>query len=71
MNKIEIEQLGVLPEYQKNGIGSMLLEALETKAKEDGAVEIKVIVDIDNPNAKAVYEKIGLQTKQEVMKKQL
>lgn len=33
-------QFGVLPEYQNKGIGSLMMDIIETRAKKEGAIEI-------------------------------
>ncbi len=54
-----IQTIGVIPEAQGTGIGSMLLTALleEAVRRHDNVVTLEVRAD--NPRARAVYERFG------------
>jgi ribosomal-protein-alanine N-acetyltransferase len=54
-----IQTIGVVPEAQGTGIGSMLLTALLEDAVSRGEETVTLEVRADNPNAQAVYERFG------------
>jgi GNAT superfamily N-acetyltransferase len=51
--------LGVLPEFQRHGIGRMLMERVEKLAKERGADAIGLASGIRRTGAHEFYERIG------------
>lgn len=52
--------LAVLPEYQKRGIGTKLLQFAESKAKEQGFKKLTLLVSMENYNAIKFYEGFGM-----------
>jgi ribosomal-protein-alanine N-acetyltransferase len=54
-----IQTIGVIPEAQGTGIGSMLLTALLEDAVRRGEDVVTLEVRADNPTAQAVYERFG------------
>lgn len=50
--------LGVLPAYQRQGIGTKLIQQWENMAYDQGAHKLEVV---GQPTAKKFYEKMGLQ----------
>src|SRR3954454_14178499 len=54
-----IQTIGVIPEAQGTGIGSMLLTALLEDAVERGEQTVTLEVRADNPRAQRVYERFG------------
>lgn len=66
--ELYIDTLSVFPKHQGKGIGSKLLLAINSKAKEEGHKKIGLLVDFKNPSAKKLYSALGFVT---VGKKQL
>ncbi len=58
-----INQIAVLPEYQKKGIGSSLLREAFKMMLEEGVYEVTLEVRIHNKQAISFYESHGFQTK--------
>jgi len=56
---IKMNGLGVLPEFQRHGIGRMLMERVEKLAKERGADAIGLASGIRRTGAHEFYERIG------------
>jgi ribosomal protein S18 acetylase RimI-like enzyme len=56
---INISDLGVLPGYRGQSIGTNLLKAVEKKAKEIGCCKITLEVQENNHRARSVYKKAG------------
>ena len=54
-----LHSIGVLPNCQNKGIGSMLMSFIIAFAKENGFSELFVITDKGNPRACHLYEKFG------------
>ena len=54
--------LAVDPAWQGRGVGAALLKHAERLAKEKGLAVCSLNVDLDNPRAKALYERQGYQT---------
>lgn len=50
------------PEFRGRGIGRALIGSLASWAAESGAARLFVPVEIDNPRAKALYERCALRT---------
>jgi len=58
---IEIENMGVSPDYRSKGIGSQLVNKCIELAKENGFQKIYVNAYFENTKAIAFYEKCGLK----------
>ena len=56
--RIHLHHFGILPKYQRKGIGKILTEKSIQFAKEKG-YQIKLEVHKDNTNAVALYTKMG------------
>lgn len=56
---IKMNGLGVLPEFQRQGIGRMLMERVESLAKERGANAIGLASGIRRTGAHEFYERLG------------
>ncbi|GAB4503053.1 MAG: hypothetical protein Fur0043_00450 [Anaerolineales bacterium] len=54
-----LANLAVFPPFQKRGIGSALLEHAENKARQVGLRKCSLIVDLENPTARRLYERWG------------
>ncbi len=54
---VELDNIFVLEEYRKMGIGTKLFEALKTKCKEDNIDYIVASTNFKNTNAISFYEK--------------
>lgn len=56
-----IDTVSVLKDFQGNGIAKELFIFIEDKAKELGFKKLSLLVDFENPKAKALYEKLGFK----------
>ncbi len=56
-----LEDLFVMPDFRSRAIGSMLLDAAITAAREAGYTQLGLGVAIDNPGAIRLYEQKGFQ----------
>ena len=56
---INIHDLAVLPDYRGQGIGRVLLEAVETKARELDCCKLTLEVDETNQRARQIYLAAG------------
>lgn len=56
---INIHDIAVLPEYRGKGIGRLLLEAVERKARETGCCKVTLEVQEFNHPARKMYEAAG------------
>lgn len=57
----DILTVGVLPEYQKQGIATQFMERLEKWSRSKGAPAMMLEVSVKNKAAIALYEKLGYQ----------
>ena len=56
-----LDSVGVHPDFRGRGIGSMLFEAQIARAAEQGHGRVGLIVDVDKPEAEALYERLGFR----------
>lgn len=54
-----INEIGVAPAYQRQGIGKLLLQHLLFEAKQSGCTEAWVLTDRENIPAMAMYKSAG------------
>lgn len=54
-----LDSVGVHPDFRGRGIGSKLFEAQIARAAEQGHSRVGLIVDVDKPEAEALYERLG------------
>jgi GNAT superfamily N-acetyltransferase len=54
-----INEVGVAPTYQRQGVGRRLLEALFERGRELGCGEAWVLTDDENAAARALYAAVG------------
>ena len=54
-----IHDLSVIPEYRGRGIGRLLLEAVERKARNQNCSKVTLEVQENNKHARHVYEAAG------------
>lgn len=68
-----IHHLAIDPEYQKKGLGSILLNKTEKKLSKKGATKILLYISLDNLKVAPFYEKNGYSVMNDciVMKKDL
>lgn len=66
-----VENLGVLPEYQKQGIAKSLYERFARWCKDQGIVTISVESYYQNKNAISFYQSLGFTPSDLVLKKTL
>ena len=57
----DIQTIGVLPEYEGQGIGTAMLTSMLDEARRRGAVETLLEVREDNPRARRLYERFGFE----------
>ena len=57
----ELARLGVIPTFQKQGIGTTILKNIIKTAKEKGFDGIRMLVSKTNPSALALYDKYGFE----------
>ena len=68
---LNIHDLAVLGECRGQGIGGVLLQAVDARATELGCCRVTLEVVEDNPGAKRLYERTGFRMVQEFWKKDL
>ena len=56
-----LDSVGVHPDFRGRGIGSKLFEAQIARAAEQGHSRVGLIVDVDKPDAEALYERLGFR----------
>jgi ribosomal protein S18 acetylase RimI-like enzyme len=54
-----INEIGVAPTHQRQGIGKLLLQSLLDNAKESGCIEAWVLTERENSAAMAMYRSAG------------
>ncbi|MFD8550987.1 GNAT family N-acetyltransferase [Streptomyces fradiae] len=52
-------QLAVLPALQSRGLGTLLVRAAEQRIRSRGLRRAELAVEVDNPRARALYERLG------------
>lgn len=57
-----IDTVSVSGRHQNKGIGRKLIETLIEKAEAEGFRKVGLLVDVENPSAKRLYQKIGFRT---------
>ena len=58
---LNIHDLAVLPQYQGQGVGTALLNAVEERARRKGCCKLTLEVLDDNTPARAVYQRFGFE----------
>jgi len=58
-NYMEIKRLYVVPEHRGKGIANKIVDALENWAKEIGYTKFVLVMGLNQPEAQALYAKIG------------
>lgn len=58
-NEYYLDTVSISPSQQGKGIGSLLLQHGIKFAKDNGYPQIGLLVDLENPNAQRLYEKLG------------
>ena len=61
-----LEDMIVLPQFQKQGVGSMLIQAAKDFAKNSGCKRITLLTDSLNTSAQTFYENHGFKSSQMV-----
>ena len=56
-----LDTVSVSMNHQGKGIGRKLIEAMINHAKEKGFDKVGLLVDLENPSAKKLYERIGFK----------
>ncbi|MFD1887521.1 GNAT family N-acetyltransferase [Paenibacillus wenxiniae] len=54
-----LDSVAVHPSFQGQGLGTLLIREFEQQALRLGHHKVLLIVDVDNPRAKALYERLG------------
>ena len=60
-NPCELARIGVAPDMQRQGIGTIILQNVMNAAKNKGFDGIRMLVSKTNPAALALYEKNGFE----------
>lgn len=63
---IEIKRIGVLPAFQKQGLGAVILRALEQMGREIGASGAQLAIRTDQPRLIVFYEGLDYRTADDV-----
>lgn len=58
---INIHDLAVLPDYRSRGIGELLLQSVQKRARKLKCCKLTLEVRVDNP-ARQLYERFGFET---------
>ncbi len=58
-NEFYLDTISVSPHCQGQGIGSKLLQYAITFAKDNGFKQVGLLVDLENPDAQRLYERVG------------
>ena len=56
------DSVAVDPAYRGYGIGSALFDAMDRRAAQFGHDVVGLLVDLDNPSAEKLYERLGFRT---------
>ena len=56
-----IEQMGVVPAWRRRGLGAALLAQALAGLRTDGMTQAVLHVNVDNPGAAALYERMGFE----------
>jgi ribosomal protein S18 acetylase RimI-like enzyme len=59
LGQIELTYIGTHPEFQRQGIGNLLIHEFITEAKMLGFSQVSLSVETDNPSAISLYKKMG------------
>lgn len=54
-----IDNLAVFEDFRGKGYSRLIIQAFERKAREAGFAKIAILADVNNPKAKAIYERLG------------
>jgi ribosomal protein S18 acetylase RimI-like enzyme len=54
-----IDHLAIDEDYRGNGYATLLIEAMEKRSKDWGHKVVSLLVDLNNPKARALYERLG------------
>jgi ribosomal protein S18 acetylase RimI-like enzyme len=57
-----LEAVAVVPELQRNGIGTALIEAAEALVADRGYGAVRLGVEDSNPDARRLYERLGYRS---------
>lgn len=66
-----VNELIVAPGKRHGGIGRKLMEAMESEAKEQGAVEMQLMVWEFNTGGLEFYQSLGMKTQRRILEKKL
>ena len=61
-----LDSIGVMPEMRGHGIGARLLERMRDEAFDAGYRRVGLLVDLINPKAERLYERLGFRRVGEV-----
>lgn len=62
-----IDHLAIASDYRGKGYATLLIDAMEKRARNSGYSIISLLVDIKNPNARFLYEKLGYYFSSDVL----
>ncbi|MCC7375847.1 MAG: GNAT family N-acetyltransferase [Verrucomicrobiales bacterium] len=63
-DEFKLQQLYVHPEWQGRGLGGLLMDRVETVARQHGRTRLVLTVNRNNHRAKAAYEKRGFRVRE-------
>jgi ribosomal protein S18 acetylase RimI-like enzyme len=66
-----VQNLTVAPNFQRRGIGKMMLQAAESKAKEMRAGILRIETSIENQPTQSMYQKADFQVARLIYEKEL
>lgn len=62
----EITEMFIREDYRGNGYAKLLLESLETRLRDEGVEEVKIITGKSNIHAQRIYERSNYARKEYV-----
>jgi len=67
VTELYVDDLGVAPNWQRQGIATRLVQALMAEGRPYGAMEVWVATEPENANARAFYDSLGLVSREAIV----